>query len=202
MITVTINLSITGGTAPFKYWVTHTCPDAVVITNPTGTSTTDTIDVTVQFPNTTVLTNCANLFTLRVEDALGCIGEWSIGFHNPCVDFSLGTVQNSAPYTYWVSPTGNNGPVTYSWSIPSFMEFLNSTSTDDVIHLKIKDNYSPPAGGISGTITVFGTDEVGCTATATTVVSVCKPTAFEQEYSAYCTGNGEDPFYIVEWLPI
>jgi len=112
MITITENVNIAGGTAPFNYVVSSTCSN-VNIVDPVGTTSESVIPITMEFSSESQLNTCSGTFTITVTDADNCVATLNLVLTNPCENFQLvGGISELDFLRFTVNPTGGVSPYT------------------------------------------------------------------------------------------
>ncbi|HEX7906147.1 MAG TPA: hypothetical protein VF487_19875, partial [Chitinophagaceae bacterium] len=165
--TGTINITASGGTGAYTYdWA-----DIAGTNNPEDRTNL-----------------AAGTYTVTVTDANGCTtAPLAITITQPATPASINTISSNSPVcsdntlSLTSTASGGTGVITYSWTGPnSFTSNLQNPSIASVQTVA------------SGTYTLTVTDANGCTATATTNVTITQRPSVVLSYSAsaYCINNG------------
>jgi hypothetical protein len=183
MITLTENVNIVGGTAPYHYVITSTCSNLNIV-DPVGDTSDSVIPVTVEFTDEQQLTNCKDSMTITVTDADDCTFTLPLIFTNPCEDLQLiGGISEVGELRFTVSPTGGNAPYTYTWVYPAGLDIVGSNGDNGILELAYNANSPVPR---PTTITVIVEDANGCSQTDSYVVGNCVPATTGKTATIYC----------------
>jgi hypothetical protein len=183
MITLTENVNIVGGTAPYHYVITSTCSNLNIV-DPVGDTSDSVIPVTVEFTDEQQLTNCKDSMTITVTDADDCTFTLPLIFTNPCEDLQLiGGISEVGELRFTVSPTGGNAPYTYTWVYPAGLDIVGSNGDNGILELAYNANSPVPR---PTTITVIVEDANGCSQTDSYVIGNCVPATTGKTATIYC----------------
>lgn len=186
MITITENVNIGGGQAPYTYVVTSTCSN-INIVDPVGTTSESVIPITVEFIDENQLTLCGNSITITVIDADNCTNTLNLVLTNPCSNFGLiGGISEVGDLRFTVNPTGGVAPYTYKWTYDkALLDVTGSDGSNGLLELGYDISVPKPPQPV--TILVEVTDSLGCKQRDEYTTQTCIPKVANTNGIMYCT---------------
>lgn len=180
MIQRTVELEISGGQAPYIYqWTkSQNCVQFSQVSGTLGSSTAPTATSTLQTTLTYTDESCLNstTITLEVTDAQGCVNTKVVNVTNPCSNFTLNSITESAGNVFNVTGTSTEcAALSFEWSYNN--NIFNQTSltngpNSSALDLEYVNGGPTPA---TTTISVTATDCNGCEKTKNYTKTICIP---------------------------
>lgn len=197
---ITINPGV-GETGPYTYtWsvsgvdsgcVTFSPSTSGVITN----SSTQAINTTIQFQNTTCLDEATVTLTLTYYNSYGtqCTKAFAITTDNPCTSFTIGDVSVTQPtdtrFIFAATPSGGTGPYKYTWAYNDSLFVPVGSVTSNVLELQYTKQDVPPPNIAKVWLTVQTED--GCTLTKEIEYAICTMDFEAFRATLQCNGKGD-----------
>lgn len=180
MITITKNLKVTSGTAPYAYtWLnTSSC---VTIPIPVGISLDGNISTVIKFFDDTCLTNA--IIKLLVTDADGCTNTFTVPITSPCSSLTVTPIQYEGDFTFSAGVTGGTPTYQYVWQYDGTYFAQLPPTNSNVLKLA---PLIPFSNDTSTEVKLTVTDAKGCVKIQSYALNFCAPTAAPKYVSLIC----------------
>lgn len=179
MITITKELTITSGVAPYTYTWINNSPCANVLV-PTGVSVDGSISTDITFFDESCL-NTASI-KLFITDSAGCSKTFDVILTSPCTSMVVAPIQYQGDFTFSIAVSGGSPSYTYNWLYDA-SKFNKIASASSVLQLA---PLAPITSGSSTTVTCIVSDSKGCSQTKTYSLNFCPPSATPKYVSLIC----------------
>lgn len=182
MITITKELSITAGEAPFTYsWINNS--SCITIPQSTGISTDGLISSQINFYDE----NCLNAADLQIliTDSKGCVATFDIAVESPCSGLTVTPIQYEGDFSFSILAAGGSPAYKYVWTYDStYFDTLPSSSNK----LTLVPT-APLNNEVSTTVKCVVTDSKGCTKTKVYTLNFCAPVAQPKYVALVCSAT-------------
>lgn len=179
MITITKELTITSGVAPYTYTWINNSPCANVLT-PTGVSNDGLITTDITFFDESCLSTAS--IKLFITDSAGCSKTFDVLLTSPCTSLVVAPIQYQGDFTFSIAASGGSPSYSYTWLYDT-TRFNKVPSAAQILQLVPS---SPITTGSSTNVTCIVTDSKGCSQTKTYSLNFCPPSATPKYISLIC----------------
>lgn len=189
MITQNINVTITGGTAPYSYVFSSSVP-CVQFTPMTGSVATNVIsNVEITYDTQVCVDNA--VLTVTIIDANGCQAQASVPVTTTCDDLTVLPITFTPPYTFSAAvthPSCGTSTINWQYDTVTFEEdSLTNTNMTSTLTLKLKSGATSIP--VNTPIVANVTSCFGCQASQTYLFSLCQPVASNFSLPMSCVDN-------------
>lgn len=182
MITITKELTVTAGSAPYNYaWINSS--SCAVIANPTGISLDGVISTTITFADDYCLNNTS--LQILIVDSNNCTNTFDVELNSPCGDLLVTEIQYGGDYEFSILASGGTPSYTYLWQYDS-VRFTALNTDQSYLSLTPSSSFN---GDTSTTVKCTVTDTKGCKKVKTYTLNFCAPTGPAQYVSLVCSAT-------------
>lgn len=191
MLTQTININVSSGTAPyiFQFTTDDTC---ATFENNIISSNTGSVTNVITYQNE-ACRDSVNM-SVVVIDSEGCTSTETIQAIDECLNFTLNPITQSADYSFNVSASASGcSDVEFEWSFNDRL-FTLDTQQDSNFTSEIVLDISETAGRLPDTasISVTATDCNNCMATESFTFPICTPNVSNLVVTLSCVSGALD----------